>query len=78
MTLSATTESGVEGDGATGNDSDTQVSSSDAKEELGSLCFLGVTNAGAALSTTTSSVDNELNSCSRVVVGTGMMYGYNN
>lgn len=67
-------ESGVEGDGATGHDSDTQVSSSDNMDEFESLSFLGVTKAGAALSETTSSVDRVVNASSRVAVEIGMVY----
>lgn len=74
MISSETTESGVEGDGAIGNDSDTQVSSSDNMEEFASLSLVGVTNAAADFSEMTSSVDRDLNCCSRVVAETGMMY----
>ena len=74
MASSVTTESGVEGDGAIGYDSDTQVSSSDNMEEFASLSFEGVKNAVGDFSGMTSSVDSELNCCSRVVAGIGIMY----
>ena len=53
-----------------------QVSSSDRMEELASRSFLGVTKErGLGLSATTSSVERALNSCSRVRVEIGMVYG---
>ena len=75
LVIAVSTESGVDGDGATGKESEAQVSSSDKMEEFASLAFLGVTNEGDGLSATTSSVDKALNSCSRAVVEIGMVYG---
>ena len=63
--------SGVEGDGVTG--SEAHVSSSDNKDEFESLSLVGVTSVGATFSEVTSSVVRELNCCSRVAVGMGMV-----